>query len=458
MREINKIIVNKDLTIKETMRTIDRGAIKIALVVDETDKLCGTVTDGDIRRGILNGIDIQDKISKVMNKNFVYSHVGASREKLLDLIKNKHITGLPLVDQNKNVKDFVLLSESNEIYFFNKDPKIQKHIGRILVIGGAGYIGSVLVRRLLDKGYKVRVLDFFVYGNTSLKDLENNPDLEIVEGDTRHIEVVADAASDADAVVHLAELVGDPACSINPKITQNINYLATKLIASVCKYYQINRFIYTSSCSVYGASENNRLSSEESLLKPLSLYAKMKIEAEKALMEMMDGNFSPTILRLATVFGFSHRPRFDLVVNLLTAKALNEGKITIFGGDQWRPHVHVSDVAQAIICVLEAPIEKVSGQVFNVGSNDLNCTINQIGDMIHALLPESKIIKEGVDHDERDYKVDFTKIKSILNYNPNKDLKYGIKEIIDAFKNNKVKSNYSDDIYSNVKYLKNKLI
>jgi len=452
MKELNKILVNKSATIKEAMRVIDRGSIKTAIVVDKSNKLCGMVTDGDIRRGILRGIDINEKISEVMNKNPVYAYTNTPKEEILNILKNKKIPNLPLLDKNKVVKDFVLLSEGTNLSSFNITPKLKKHLNKILVIGGAGYIGSVLVRKLLGKGYEVNVLDNFTYGKESLEKIKLNPQLKIIEGDTRHISYISEALQDVDAVVHLAEIVGDPACELDTRKTQEINYLATRTIALMCKHFQINRMVYASSCSVYGASKGNELLNEESELNPVSLYARMKIASENALTEMKDENFLPTILRLSTVFGFSHRPRFDLVVNLLTAKAIKENKITIFGGDQWRPNVHVADVADTIIAVIEAPIDVVGGKTFNVGTEENNYTINKIGELIKKVISSANVIIEDKDVDKRDYKVGFSRVRNVIGIKMKMSVSDGIKEIKEAFEKNP-DLDYTKSRYSNIKFL-----
>ncbi len=452
MVKIERLLVNKNKTIKEAMRVIDKGAIKTAIVVDESKKLCGMVTDGDIRRGILRGVGIDEKVSEVMNKNPIYAYTNTPKEEILNILKNKKIPNLPLVDKNKVVKDFVLLSGGIDLSYFNINPKLKKHLNKILVIGGAGYIGSVLVRKLLGKGYEVNVLDNFTYVKKSLEGIKLNPKLKIIEGDTRHISYVSEALQDVDAVVHLAEIVGDPACALDTRKTQEINYLATRTIALMCKHFQINRLVYASSCSVYGASKGDELLNEESELNPVSLYAKMKIASENALTEMMDENFRPTILRLSTVFGFSHRPRFDLVVNLLTAKALKENKITIFGGDQWRPNVHVADVADTIISVLEAPIDVVGGKTFNVGTEENNYTINKIGELIKEVIPSANVVIENKDVDKRDYKVDFSRIRKTLGIKMRMSMSDGIKEIKEAFEKNP-DLDYTKRRYSNIKFL-----
>ena len=454
MKNLNKIFVDKDSSIKEAMKIINKGAIKMAVVIDDRQRLVGIVTDGDIRRGISLGNDIKEKVVQVTNQFPVSLSINSSEEEIKSAFINPDITGIPLIDKNKIVKDFVMQPRDSGLIFFSQHIPPKNHLDNILVIGGGGYIGSMLVRELLKKGYKVNVLDCFIYGKESLNTIKDHPNLKIIEGDTRHLEVVTDAATDVDAVVHMAELVGDPICDIKPKITQDINYLATKSIASVCKHYQINRFVYMSSCSVYGASESEGLLTEESALNPQSLYARMKKESETALLDMADGNFSPTILRLGTVFGHSYRPRFDLVVNLLTAKAVKEGKITIYGGNQWRPNVHVTDVVKAIICVLEAPLDKISEEIFNVGSNNLNFTITQIGDKIKSIVPTVEIIRKEKDEDKRNYRVDFSKIAS-LGFKPSMELEDGIREVVHAFNTNTIKGDFYDEIYSNVQYLKN---
>lgn len=322
---------------------------------------------------------------------------------------------------------------------------------KILVIGGAGFIGSKLVRQLLEDGNRVVVLDKFLYGRSSLEGIKDD-NLHIIEGDTRHIETITEAIKGVDAVVQLAELVGDPACDIDPKITNDINYLATHMIAFACRQHKIQRFIYISSCSVYGASGEGILLNEDAELKPVSLYAKVKLATETFLLRMKNKDFHPVILRLGTVFGMSPRPRFDLVVNLLTAQALKEGNITIFQGEQWRPNVHVYDVSKAIIASLKAPSGLVSGEIFNVGSTDMNFQIKQIGEKIKEFLPETIINVQESSEDKRDYRVNFQKIYKVLGYETQHSLAEGIQEIIQFFKTNDI--NYKEDRFSNVRFLR----
>ena len=449
MIDLNSLLIKKSSTIKEVMGLINRSGLGLAIVTDENNLLSGVITDGDIRRGILKGIAVTEPVELMMNPNPVYAEKDYAQ---INLLLNQKIKGIPIVDSEKKVIDFAFF-DNKPIRFLSDAGQEQKFksIERVLVIGGGGYIGSILVRKLLEKGYKVRILDQFIYGEESIQGLEH-PSLEIIRGDTRHIETLTRCLDDVDAVVHLAELVGDPACALNPILTQETNYFATLLIASICKYYQINRFIYLSSCSVYGDSGEEGRLIEESALNPMSLYAKMKISSENTLRELTDDNFMPTILRLSTVYGHSHRPRFDLVVNTLTAKALKDGKITIFGGNQWRPNVHVADVAKAIILVLEASLDKVGKQIFNVGSDEQNYTILEIGKLINEEVPSASLIVEDKVSDRRNYRVSFKKIRETLNFKPDNSLKDGIREIIAALNTGKVE-HYQHPKYHNIKFL-----
>jgi nucleoside-diphosphate-sugar epimerase len=450
MVRFEEILIRDTSTIREAMRSIDRSGLRMAVVVDSNNKLKGIITDGDIRRGIINGASISECVSSVMNNNphFVTNKMNPSEA--VQLVQLRKLIGVPLIDEAGKVNDFVSLKGGRLNYLSREELQI-KPVNKVLIIGGAGYIGSILVRKLLEKNYKVKVLDIFLYGKDSLAGI-NDPRLEVVEGDTRHVESLTSCIKDVDAVIHLAELVGDPACALNPKITQDINYLATQLVAAVCRHYQVNRLIYLSSCSVYGASESEDLLTEESEVNPVSLYAKMKLNSEAALREMANDNFSPTILRLSTVYGFSYRPRFDLVVNTLTAKAVSEGKITIFGGDQWRPNVHVKDVSKAISMILEMPLDKVSGQIFNVGSEGQNYTINQLGELVKKEIPSASVIFDPRNVDKRNYKVSFEKIRNLVGFVPEVQLHEGIKEVAEAFHSGKV-NDHNLPVYSNVKFL-----
>jgi nucleoside-diphosphate-sugar epimerase len=321
---------------------------------------------------------------------------------------------------------------------------------RILVTGGAGYIGSALVAKLLRSGYRVRVLDRLVYGREAIQPLLDHPHFELVEGDVRHVDHVVNAMHDVHAVIHLAAIVGDPACEVDRDVTIDVNLLATQHIAEVAKANGIQRFIFASTCSVYGA--NDRLLDETSETRPVSLYGRTKLAAERGLRLMMDETFQPTILRFSTIYGLSGRTRFDLVVNLLAVKATMDGVITIQGGNQWRPFLHVDDAALAILLALQADPMQVGGETFSVGSNEQNHTIEQIGQMVHRLVPKAKLLIDDKITDKRNYRVSFWKIRHRLGFVPQWTLEQGIRQVVDAVARGAV-VDYRDPIYSNQKFL-----
>ncbi|HEC34979.1 MAG TPA: NAD-dependent epimerase/dehydratase family protein [Anaerolineae bacterium] len=329
-------------------------------------------------------------------------------------------------------------------------PPEKSTVRNVLVIGGAGYIGSLLVRKLLDRGYDVTVLDALVYGDDSIRDLYDRQGFDLIHGDLRDIEAVVRALQYADAVVHLGALVGDPACALDEKLTLEINLAATRMIAEAARGFGVQRFIFASTCSVYGASD--QILDERSALNPVSLYARTKIGSERVLLALNADRFAPVILRFGTAYGLSPRPRFDLVINLLAAQAVCEKRITIFGGDQWRPFVHVDDATGAILKCLDAPLHAVKGQTFNVGSDDQNYQIAQLGDLIKQLIPDVQVIHQDEDVDRRNYRVSFAKIRKRLGFNPHHTVAEGILEIKAAVENGRIR-NYRDARYSNYKTL-----
>jgi nucleoside-diphosphate-sugar epimerase len=331
-----------------------------------------------------------------------------------------------------------------------KNVKRPGNVELVLVVGGAGYIGSVLTEQLLGKGYRVRILDMELFGRDSIEPLLKHPRLEAMTGDFRNVEHVVRALHNVDAVVHLAAIVGDPACALDRDTTIAVNYAAAKIMAQLARANGISRFVFASTCSVYGESDEIR--TEESELNPVSLYATTKIDAEKALLESADAIFKPTILRFATAYGWSRRPRFDLVANLFAAQAVTEKHIRIFNGEQWRPFVHTWDIARACVMAIEGPLKKVGGQVFNVGDHTQNYTLKQLGQIVGACMPGTFVEEIRNDDDLRNYRVDFTKIQTVLGFRASVKLEDGIQEMVDAVKAGKI-SDWADPIYSNVKTL-----
>jgi len=319
----------------------------------------------------------------------------------------------------------------------------------VLIVGGAGYIGSVLVRKLLESGRKVRILDNLVYGPGAIRDIMENPRVELVAGDCRNIQSVVAAVKGVSSIVHLAAIVGDPACEQDSQAALQINYAATRMLIEIAKGNGVGRFVFASTCSVYGASDT--LTDERSEVKPLSLYARTKIDSEEVLLAAESESFHPTILRLATVFGHSYRPRFDLVVNLLLARAYREGVMVIFNGQQWRPFIHVRDAARGVMQALNAPLGIVSGTIFNLGDSRLNCTLADVAEKIRVLLPATEIRR--VDNaDARNYRVAFDRIKNLVGFRAELSLEDGIRELKQAFDDGLI-GDYADPVYHNQKFL-----
>jgi nucleoside-diphosphate-sugar epimerase len=320
----------------------------------------------------------------------------------------------------------------------------------VLVIGGAGYIGSLLVSRLLKEGGRVRVLDSLIYGDGALRDVINHPNLELIVGDCRNLQTVSRAVSGVGSIVHLAAIVGDPACEQDKQTALEVNYAATRMLIEVAKGHDVKKFLFASSCSVYGASEE--VMAEGDPVRPISLYATTKVNSEQALLDARNERFQPTILRLATVFGLSPRPRFDLVVNLLTAKAAQGEPITIFNGNQWRPFIHVSDVVDGFLAVLDAPLSLVGGEVFNLGDDRLNYTLTQVAELIATRFPVATI-EHTPATDMRNYRVSFDKIHSRIGFECKRMLLDGIDEIREAFAQRRI-LNYRSYQYNNQQFLK----
>jgi len=315
----------------------------------------------------------------------------------------------------------------------------------VCLLGGFGYIGSHVVELLLNQGYKVKVLDYLVFKKDHMKDYMDR--IDFYRGDIRDATDVAKAVCDSDAVVHLAGLVGDPACAIDEEKTWLCNNESSRIIADVCNHYNTKRFIFISSCSVYGASPSHVVLNEGSYLNPVSLYAKTKIDSEKIFLEMIEGDCA--ILRLATVFGYSRRMRFDLVVNKFTIEAVKEKKLQVFGGTQFRPFIHCQDVARAILTVLRSDSSKINRETFNVSVENIN--IRDLANLVATLVQNTEVEIVDKAEDDRNYRVSSEKISWLLGFNPTLSLKAGIKDLIDKIEKFKYNDWKSNKIYYNHK-------
>ncbi len=302
---------------------------------------------------------------------------------------------------------------------------------KVLVTGGAGYIGSKLVSRLLDLNYKVTVLDSLFFGDESLSPFYNLPNFRLIQADIKDSDTIYQTLQGMETVIHLAAnvTVSGSESVAEAKSIQEINYLATCNFVDLCKEWRVERFIFTSSCSNYGISDVTKDATEEDVLKPTSPYAKSKVMAEEYILSSKNAHFHPCILRLATVFGLSPRMSFQPLFNALVRDAVIKKSLLIYGAQSWRPFVHIDDVVQAFLLVLRAPLDSVSGQVFNVGSNSLNYQKIQLVNLIKKVLPQTEIeIKEDAT-DPRSYKVSFDKIATALGFKATKTTEEGIVEI-----------------------------
>ncbi len=318
----------------------------------------------------------------------------------------------------------------------------------VLVTGGAGFIGSHLTRKLLARGYRVRVLDSFVYGNRGLCDLRGHPDLEVVEGNICSRDDLGKAVKGVRAVIALAALVGDAACDLHPEQSLAINYDSTRETLAACREAGVRRLVFASSCSVYGAN-GSELLHEDSHRNPVSLYARTRIMSEDLLLQQ-GGDLEVVILRLATVCGVSPRMRFDLMVNTMTACATVRGKIEVSGADQWRPHLHVQDAAEAFGVAADAPA--AVGGIFNVGSDEQNFTIGETAEQVAALLPGVKVEYAKSKSDGRSYRVSFERIRNVLGFCPQFTVADAIKEVSNVLVSGEV-SDFTDERFHNARWL-----
>jgi nucleoside-diphosphate-sugar epimerase len=321
---------------------------------------------------------------------------------------------------------------------------------RILITGGAGYVGSTLAPLLLGAGHKVRVLDRLAYGGESLLGVWSNPDFEFVHGDVRDSEKRREAVTGCDAVVHLAAIVGDPACAREPDLARAINLDASMELIEESRKAGVQRFVFASTCSNYGKmTDPSKFVDEESELRPVSLYAETKVAVEKILLASAGAdNWCPTPLRFATVFGVSPRMRFDLTINEFTMEMITKKHLVVFGEQFWRPYVHVFDAARGIALILSSPRDRVSGRVFNVGSSDQNLQKQQIVELIQPMAPDAKVEFVRKNEDPRDYRVSFSRILNELNYKTTRSVVDGISEVANLIRAGAI-SNLADSRYRN---------
>ncbi len=307
---------------------------------------------------------------------------------------------------------------------------------KVLVTGGAGYIGSVLVRQLLAKGYQVRALDNLNFGGDALIDVMQYANFEFMKGDVRNAEDVHTALEGVFAVAHLAAIVGDPACKKYSDDANTTNWDGSVALYNAAQAAGVKRFVFASTCSNYGKMPDpNSFVTETSELNPVSLYAELKVKFEKFLLEdNKDAAMCSTALRFSTVYGFSPRIRFDLTVNEFTRNAAVNGEQEIWGAQFWRPYCHVDDLARAVVLVIESDEAKVRANVFNVGSTEENYNKGMVIEEVCKVVPNVTVNYVDSSEDPRDYRVNFDKIKNELGYTITKTVPDGVKEIYTLLK------------------------
>ena len=321
---------------------------------------------------------------------------------------------------------------------------------RVLVTGGAGYLGSVVSRLLLEQGTQVRGFDSLLHGGQAVLGLYPFDGFEFMRGDLRDPDAVARALDGVDAIVHLAAIVGDPACKREPDLARAVNLDASLALYEAARHGGVSRFLFASTCSNYGRMEDPLLpATEESALSPLSLYAESKVAVEQVLLGAPAGGPATTVLRFATLFGLSPRPRFDLTVNEFAAELELTRRLQVYGRQFWRPYIHVRDAAEVIRRVLDAPVATVAGEVFNAGDSRENY---RKGDIVDIAVDEVEgpVEIEHVDiaDDPRDYRVGFEKIAERLGFRASRTVRDGIREVIAAIREG-VLTDVSDPRYRN---------
>ena len=319
---------------------------------------------------------------------------------------------------------------------------------KILVTGGAGYVGAVLVPKLLNKGYDVTVIDLYLYGDDVLDSVKDNPGLKQVKGDIRNRDLLEKEMQGTDAVIHLACISNDPSYELDPDLGKSINYDAFIPLVDIAKRNKVKRFIYASSSSVYGIKEEDQVT-EDLPLEPLTDYSKFKAGCEEVLLKEATNDFIVTVIRPSTVCGYSPRLRLDLTVNILTNHAINKGQITVFGGEQKRPNIHIQDMTDVYLFLLEQPGSKINRKIYNVGYE--NYRVREIAEIVNRSLGGDIPIKTTPTDDNRSYHVSSRKIRDELGFESAHTIEEAVLDLKNAFEAGKIPEPMDNIRYYNIK-------
>lgn len=324
----------------------------------------------------------------------------------------------------------------------------EKKLKTVYVTGGAGYVGAALVPALLDAGYRVKVLDLYLYGDDVLGPAKGNPRLEEIKGDMRDVALLRRTIPGSDAVIHLACISNDPSFELDPALGKSINYDAFIELVKVSKDSGVNRFIYASSSSVYGIKAEQNVH-EELPLEPLTDYSKYKAMCEEVLMKERTPGFTTLIVRPSTVCGYSRRLRLDVIVNILANHAVNERRIKVFGGDQMRPNIHIDDMVRLYLEALEWNDKAIDGRVYNVGYH--NFKVREIADMVRNVIGKDIEIITTPTDDNRSYHVSSDRIRRELGFEAKRSLEDAVRDLQRAFGAGLIPNSMTDDRYYNIR-------
>jgi len=324
----------------------------------------------------------------------------------------------------------------------------------VLVTGGAGYVGAVLVPNLLNKGYQVKVIDLFLYGDNALDSVKDNPNLKIIKGDIKDRTLLEKEIPGTEAIIHLACISNDPSFELNPSLSRSINYDAFDPLVRISKENGVRRFIYASTSSVYGISNAKNLTEDHPLV-PITDYNKYKGLCEPILLKQQSSEFTTVVIRPATICGYSPRQRLDLTVNILTNHAVNLGRITVFGGAQMRPNIHIDDMVDLYLMLLEVRDEMIAGKTYNAGYQ--NHTITEIAEIVQNVVRQKVPGREQLEivttpsDDVRSYFISSEKIKRELGFVPRRCIEDAVRDLAAAFQSGKIPNPMTDKRYYNIK-------